>query len=99
MDPRIATDEVVGLIAGIEMHRKEMKNESSPAAACSEALRKLSELLEREREALQSHGPGSRHPANIGTVMFEISRVQKLAGNPSPPPTFRNRHLGRVNSK
>jgi hypothetical protein len=96
MDPRIATDEIVGLIAGIEMHRKEMRNEPDRAAASSEALRKLREILEHEREALQSHGSGSRHSANIGTVMFEISRVQRLSGDPSPLPTFRNTRLSSV---
>jgi len=93
MDPRIATDEVIGLIAGIEVHRREMKQESDLAAACNEALGELDTLLDREREALRSHGPGSRHSANIGTVMFEMARVKRLAGDPSPPPTFRNTRL------
>jgi hypothetical protein len=94
MDPRIATDEVIDLIAGIEMHRKEMGKESDLAAACNEALRKLHELLEREREALQSHGPGTRHPANIGAVMFEIARVQKLTDDTSQPAISRNPRPG-----
>jgi hypothetical protein len=94
MDPRIATDEVIDLIAGIEMHRKEMGKETDLAAACNEALRKLHELLDHEREALQSHGPGTRHPANIGTVMFEIARVQKLTGDTSQPEIPRNPRPG-----
>jgi hypothetical protein len=96
MDPRIASDEVIGLIAGIEVHRRETRKQSDLAAACNEALGELDKLLGREREALQSDGPGSRHSANIGTVMFEIARVKKLAGNPSPPPTFRNTCLSSV---
>jgi hypothetical protein len=96
MDPRIATDEVIGLIAGIEVHRRAMRQESDLAAACDDALRKLRELLGREREALLSQGRGTRHPANIGTVMFEIARVQKLTRDPSPPPTFRNTRLSSV---
>jgi len=98
MDPRIATDEVIGLIAGIEMHRRAMRQEADLAAACNEALRKLRELLGRERQALLSDGRGTRHPANIGTVMFEIARVQKLTCDPSPP-TFRKTRLRSVSSK
>ena len=85
MDPVTATDDVIDLIADIEMHRQGMAKESDLAAACNEALRKLHELLGREREALQSHGPGTRHSANIATVMLEIEKVKKLAGGTSQP--------------
>lgn len=94
MDPVIATDDVIDLIAGIEMHRQEMGKESDLAAACNEALRKLHELLDREREALLSHGPSTRHSANIGTVMLEIARVKKLAGDTSQPASSRNPRPG-----
>jgi len=55
------SDEVMDAIAQIELHRQEMEKEAGAAAACNEALRKLHELLEREREALQLHGPGEPH--------------------------------------
>jgi len=76
----MTSDEVVDAIAHIEMHRQEMAKEASVAAACNEALRKLHELLEREREALQPHGPGARHEAHIEALAAEIERVKRLAG-------------------
>jgi hypothetical protein len=83
MNPGMPADDVIDLLAVIEMHRQEMAKESGLAAACDEALRKLHELLEREREALQSHGPGARHSANIATVMSEIAKVKNLGGDAS----------------
>lgn len=74
-----ATDEVTDAIAHIEMHRQEMEKEAGLGAACSEALRKLHELLDREREALQLHGPGTVHAANVEAVTAEIKRVKNLA--------------------
>ncbi|HVC12415.1 MAG TPA: hypothetical protein VNE59_12305 [Burkholderiales bacterium] len=85
MDPAPATDEVIDLIAGIEMHRQEAAKELDPVAACHEALRKLHELLERERNALQSHVPGSGHAANIEALTADIARVKQLAGETSQP--------------
>lgn len=80
MNTGIAADEVIDAIAHIEMHRQEMEREAGLAAACSEALRKLHELLEREREAMQLHGPGSRHSANVEILTIEINRIKKLPG-------------------
>ena len=77
------SDETVDAIAHIELHRQEMAKETGIAAACSEALRKLHELLEREREA--PHGPGTRHAANIEAVTGEIERVKRLAGAAAQP--------------
>jgi hypothetical protein len=74
------SDEVIDAIARIEMHRQEMEKEAGVAAAGNEALRKLHELLEREREALQAHGPGARHAAHIEALTAEIERVKRLAG-------------------
>jgi hypothetical protein len=74
------SDEVMDAIARIEMHRQEMAKEASVAAACNEALRKLHELLEREREASQPHGPGARNEAHIEALAAEIERVKRLAG-------------------
>ena len=77
------TDDVRDAIAHIEMHRQEMAKEASVAAACNEALRKLHELLDSEREALQLHGPGAGHAASIDAVMAEMERVKGLAGTPA----------------
>ena len=74
------TDHVRDAIAHIEMHRQEMAKEASVAVACNEALRKLHELLDGEREALQLHGPGAGHAVNIEAVMAEMERVKGLAG-------------------
>jgi hypothetical protein len=86
------SDELMDAIASIEMHRQETAREASVAAACNEALRKLHELLEREREALQLHGPGARHAAHIEALSAEIERVKRLTGaaakakHPRPQP-------------
>src|SRR5277367_6222733 len=56
MSTGMATDGVTDLIAHTEMHRQEMVKEVGSAAACAGALRKLHELLEHERAALQLHG-------------------------------------------
>jgi len=74
------SDEVVDAIAQIELHRQEMQKETGPAAASNEALRKLHELLERERHALQLPGPDAGHPANIEAVTSAIEKVKRLAG-------------------
>lgn len=73
------SDEVMDAIAEIALHRQEMQKEAGLAAACNEALRKLHELLEREREALQLHGPGARHAEHIEALAAEIERVKRLA--------------------
>lgn len=80
MDTEMASDEVTDAIASIEMHRQELEKEAGLAAACSEALRKLHELLDQERAAQQLHGAGTRHPANVEAVTIEIKRIQKMAG-------------------
>ena len=74
------SDELMDAIAQIELHRQEMEKEAGVAAACNEALRKLHELLEREREALQLHGPGARHATHIEALAAEIERVKSRAG-------------------
>jgi len=52
---------------------------TDPSAARREVLRKLHEPLGRERAALQSHGPGGRHAANIARVTLEIAKLGKPA--------------------
>jgi bacterioferritin-associated ferredoxin len=79
MSTGTASDEVTDMIAHIEMHRQEKQKEAGLAAACGEALRKLHELLDRERAALQLHVPGTAHSANIEAVTIEVKRVKQLA--------------------
>jgi hypothetical protein len=84
----VATDEAIDAIADIEMQRRETEKEAGLAASCSSALRKLHELLDREKEVLQLHGAVAGHPANVDAVMVEIERVKRLAvvtgqGHPS----------------
>ena len=86
MDPDRVTpsDEVLDLIGIIAMHRQAMEHDSGSdtAPARGEALRKLNELLARERDALQSHGPGGRHSANVAAVTLELAKVRN-----SPEPS------------
>jgi len=84
MDPESAADEITDAIAQIEMHRQESARQAGLAPACNEALRKLHEILGEEQDALQRHGPGTRHPENIRALTAAIEKVKKLAvaGNP-----------------
>jgi hypothetical protein len=79
MDPGMATDEVTDQIALIEMNRQETQKELGLAAACNQALSKLQELLNQEKEALQANGAEPGHAANIEAVMQHITRVRQLA--------------------
>jgi hypothetical protein len=83
MDTVTAADDVTEAIAHIEMHRQGSAQEAGLATACNEALRKLHELLGREQEAAQRHGPGTRHPVNVDAIVTEIARVKKLMGTPT----------------
>ena len=85
MSTETVTDDVTDMIAHIEMHRQEMAKEGRLAAACGEALRKLHELLDHERAALQLQGSDTAHEANIEAVTIEITRVKQLAGGVSNP--------------
>lgn len=98
MSAGMATDEVTDAIAHIEMHRQETQKEAGLAAACSEALRKLHELLEGEQAAAQPHGPDSGHLANIEAVMIEIKRVKKLADIASQGAILKRTHTGQRQS-
>jgi hypothetical protein len=90
------TDEVLRSVASIEARRLETETVAGLAASCNEALRQLYRLLDREREALQMHGTGTRrHSVNIGTVTLEITRVKILAGDIDPPPKSREPRPGR----
>jgi hypothetical protein len=81
MNTGSTSDAVIDLIMSVESRRQRIEKDSGLAASCDEALRKLHEFLDHEREALQAHGPGARHQANIETVAIEIARVKKLLGN------------------
>ena len=83
MDPEKAADDITDAIAQIEMHRQESAKVAGLATACNEALRKLHEMLHHEQEAAQRHGPGTRHPANVGALTAAIEKVKKLAGSGS----------------
>jgi len=75
----LATDEVLDAISAVEITRQETAKKAGLAAACSAALRKLHELLEREKEALQRRDAAARHPANLDALGAQIERVKRLA--------------------
>jgi hypothetical protein len=81
VDPAAASDEVIDLIGAMELHRQatEKESQSDGPAARIEMLRRLHELLGRERAALQSHGRGAPHAANVARVTLEIAKLGKPA--------------------
>jgi hypothetical protein len=94
MATRMASDEVTDGIAMIEMHRQGTEKESGLAVACSEALRKLHELLEQEQASLQQHGPDTVFAINVEAVANEIRRVQSMAGIKGQGPMHKNARPG-----
>jgi len=84
-----ATDEVLDMIASVEMQRQEMEKNVGLAASCSSALRKLHEVLDHEKEALQLRGADAGHADNVAAVMIEIERVKALSVSPSQGPPAR----------
>ena len=90
-----AFDEVIDAIADIEMQRQAMEKEGGLAASCSAALRRLHELLERGKEALQLRGPDVGHPENVEAVATEIERVKGLTVITSPGPAPRGAYPGQ----
>lgn len=90
MPTLMASDEVTDGIAAIEMHRQGTEKESGLAASCSEALRKLHELLAQEKESLQSSGPDSVSALNVEAVANEIKRVQAMVGGKGQGPMPKN---------
>jgi hypothetical protein len=83
MDTKTAADDITDAIAQIELHRQESAKLAGLATACNEALRKLHEMLHHEQEAVQRHGPGTRHPANVGALTAAIEKVKKLGAGGS----------------
>lgn len=84
VETETASDHVTDEIASIQMHRKEIENESGAAAARDFALPRLRELLRIEQEALQLHGPGEHRQANIAALHAAISKVSSSAGQRQP---------------
>ena len=80
MDTETAADDIIDAIAQIEMHRQESAKTMGLATSCNEALRKLHEMFHQEQEAVQRHGPGTRHPANVGALTAAVDKVKNLAG-------------------
>ena len=80
MDATTAADDITDAIAQIEMHRQESAKVAGLATACNEALRKLHEMLHQEQDAVQRHGAGTRHPANVEALTAAIDKVKNLAG-------------------
>jgi hypothetical protein len=76
-----ANDDVIDVIASVESYRQASERDFGLAASCDEALRKLHELLDRERAALEMQGRAGARPVSIETVAAEIARVKKLKGN------------------
>ncbi len=95
MNTELATDEVTDGIAHIEMQRQDAEKETGRAAACSEALRKLQELLAHEHASMQQDSPDAGRSANIEAVTSEINRVTRLAGVSAQRPDSRNARPGR----
>jgi len=90
-----ATDEVIDMIADIEMQRQAIEKNAGLVASCSSALRRLHELLEREKEALQLHSPDAGHPENVEAVAIEIERVKRLSVITSQRPAARSAYPGQ----
>lgn len=89
MDPSSATpsDEVLDLIGAIAMHRQAMEHEVGAGPARNEALRKLNELLARERDA-----------AAVAALVLEIEKL-KTPDHPAAPRGYarRNQQLALPN--
>ena len=87
------TEELIDVVAAIEMERQERAREVGNATACAAALRSLRTLHAREKEALQQSGPSADHSANLAALAAEISRVEKLGGNSNraAPPDVQKR--------
>jgi len=90
-----ATDEVIDAIADVEMQRQAMEKDAGLAASRSSTLRRLHELLDREKEALQLRGPDAGRPENVEAVAIEIERVKGMTGITSPGPAPRGAYPGQ----
>ena len=80
MENELATDAVTDSIAYIEMHRQVRTTEAGLAVSCSEALRKLRELLDAQRAALRREDSAGGPSADIDALTTEIEKVKRLAG-------------------
>ena len=73
-----ATDEVIDVIAEIEMQRRESEKKAGFATSCGSSLQRLNELLDRESKTALG-GPDAGHPGNVEALKLEIGRVKALA--------------------
>lgn len=80
---------IMNSIAIIEKQRLDMQQTAGLEASCNSALRKLHELLEREKDALQQSGPEAGDPDKIDAVMKELDRVKQLAAGMARAPSGR----------
>lgn len=79
-------DEVTDLIASVEMHRKEIEQESGLEASRNYALRRLQQALLEQQEAAQTHGTSAARVATAQALALEIKRVESLAQSASRRP-------------
>jgi hypothetical protein len=87
------TRDVMNSIAIIEKQRLDLQQTAGLAASCNSALRKLHELLEREKDALQQRGPEAGDPDKVDAVMKELDRVKQLAAGTARAPAGRRGFL------
>jgi hypothetical protein len=71
--------EVIDALARIEVQRLDKEKESGIPVSCSWALRKLHELLPRERKLAGTNGESTAFRANIEAATRAIGRLRKLA--------------------
>ena len=79
-------DQVTDLIASVEMHRKEIENESGLEASRNYSLRRLQQALQEEQEAAQAQGTSPARVAIAEALANEIRRVGTLARATGPRP-------------
>lgn len=81
-------DEVTDLIVSIELHRKQIEQESGLEASRNYALRRLQQALLQEQQASQVHCASPARAAIAEALATEIKRVGALArtANSRPNP-------------
>jgi hypothetical protein len=88
---------VTGAIAAIELQRQAAEQEAGVPAACAAALRKLHELLDRERQSLRRR-PKAGHSRNVEAVTSAIERTKAWAGVTTQGPGRKNAFLQQRNA-
>ena len=92
---RAATDEVIDLIACIEMHRQELERESSMEASRNYALGRLQEALlsEQVAESREALAAAIKRVQALGSRVSQ--RPTLKPGRPAPPGKSRRDAQGR----